>query len=159
MFLDIFNKLDYKQISDYIANIPVSKEDIDVIVNKALSQDRISNDDFIKLLSPKTRPYVDYIKQASFKITQQRHGKVVKLYAPLYVSNECCNSCIYCGFNHKNKITRITLSKEEVLQEAKEIQKMGMQNLLLVAGEFKKNVTVEYLKDLVSELKNLDYIL
>ena len=62
-----------------------------------------------------------------------------------YVSNECTNKCIYCGFNVSNNIDRVTLSLDEIEAEAKLLKEMGIEHLLIVAGECKKNVGQEYL--------------
>ena len=50
----------------------------------------------------------------------QRFGKVIRLFAPLYLSNECINNCAYCGFSRDNAILRVTLGVEEVLREARD---------------------------------------
>ena len=44
-------------------------------------------------------------------MTQQRFGKVIRLFAPLYLSNECINDCKYCGFSRDNPILRVTLTR------------------------------------------------
>ena len=49
-------------------------------------------------------------------MTQQRFGKTIRLFAPLYLSNECINNCSYCGFSRDNPILRVTLSLDEVRQ-------------------------------------------
>ena len=36
-------------------------------------------------------------------------GRVMRLFAPLYLSNECINNCKYCGFSRDNPILRVTL--------------------------------------------------
>ncbi len=85
-------------------------------------------------------------------MTQQRFGKVIRLFAPLYVSNECINNCSYCGFSRDNAILRVTLSIEEVLREARELKQQGFRNILLVAGEHPKFVSNNYLRDCVAAL-------
>ncbi len=72
-------------------------------------------------------------------------ARVMKLYAPLYVSNECVNACLYCGFNVHNKLARVTLSRDEVLREAEAIHRLGFRHLLLVSGEAQNKVTLDYL--------------
>ena len=59
-------------------------------------------------------------------MTQQRFGKVIRLFAPLYLSNECINNCQYCGFSRDNPILRVTLSLEEVKREAQALQGTGL---------------------------------
>jgi 2-iminoacetate synthase len=77
---------------------------------------------------------------------------VIRLFAPLYLSNECINNCQYCGFSRDNPILRVTLSVEEVLREARALNAQGFRNLLLVAGEHPKFVSSDYLRDCVAAL-------
>jgi len=85
-------------------------------------------------------------------MTQQRFGKVIRLFAPLYVSNECINNCTYCGFSRDNPILRVTLSLEEMKREADALKAQGFRNLLLVAGEHPKFVSNNYLRDCIAAL-------
>jgi len=77
---------------------------------------------------------------------------VIRLFAPLYLSNECINNCSYCGFSRDNAILRVTLSLEEVVREAQALAAQGFRNLLLVAGEHPKFVSTGYLADCVRAL-------
>jgi 2-iminoacetate synthase len=85
-------------------------------------------------------------------LTQQRFGKVIRLFAPLYLSNECINNCKYCGFSRDNPILRVTLSVDEVLRESAALHEQGFRNILLVAGEHPKFVSGGYLKECVAAL-------
>ena len=76
-------------------------------------------EDFKALISPAAEPYLEQMAQLSRLYTQQRFGKVILLYIPMYLSNECSNHCIYCGFNHNNDIARKTLTDEEIMEEIK----------------------------------------
>ena len=76
-------------------------------------------DDLKALLSPLAgKQYLEEMAQLSSSITRKRFGKAVRLFAPLYLSNECNNVCDYCGFSMHNKIARKTLSDLEILREA-----------------------------------------
>src|SRR5688572_31948132 len=88
----------------------------------------------------------------SQRLTRQRFGKVIRLFAPLYLSNECINNCKYCGFSRDNPILRVTLTVDEVRREARELAGRGFRNILLVAGEHPKFVSNNYLRDCVSAL-------
>ena len=81
------------------------------------------------------------------QLTQQRFGKVIRLFAPLYLSNECINNCQYCGFSRDNPILRVTLSVDEVVREAKALAGQGFRNILLVAGEHPKFISGRYMAD------------
>lgn len=93
------------------------------------------------------------ITRIAHDLTVQRFGKTIQMYAPLYLSNECIDTCLYCGFSRKNKIVRKTLTVEEVLDEADLLIKEGFQHLLLVSGEHPKKVSPDYLITIVKKLK------
>jgi 2-iminoacetate synthase len=121
-------------------------------VRESLSKLKFSLNDFANLISPAASESLEQISVRSQQLTQQRFGKVIRLFAPLYVSNECINNCSYCGFSRDNAILRVTLSIEEVLREARELKQQGFRNILLVAGEHPKFVSNNYLRDCVAAL-------
>ena len=121
-------------------------------VRESLAKAKLSLNDFANLISPAASEFLEQISVRSQQLTQQRFGKVIRLFAPLYVSNECINNCSYCGFSRDNAILRVTLSIEEVLREARELKQQGFRNILLVAGEHPKFVSNNYLRDCVAAL-------
>ena len=121
-------------------------------VQRALRQSRLSLSDFADLISPAASTQLDLLGQRSATLTRQRFGKVIRLFAPLYLSNECINNCKYCGFSRDNPILRVTLSVDEVIREAHALKAQGFRNLLLVAGEHPKFVSVDYLRECVAAL-------
>jgi 2-iminoacetate synthase len=108
--------------------------------------------DFAALLSPAAGESLEQLCRHSLMLTQQRFGKVIRLFAPLYLSNECINNCQYCGFSRDNPILRVTLSSDEVMREARALREQGFRNLLLVSGEHPKFVSNGYLQDCVRQL-------
>jgi 2-iminoacetate synthase len=122
-------------------------------VEQALATHKPTLEDFKALISPAAEGYLEQMAHKSRAITQRRFGKTIQLYIPLYLSNACANACAYCGFSHTNDITRITLNKEQVLQEIAVIKKMGFQHLLLVTGEHPKECGYAYLKEMVELVK------
>lgn len=121
-------------------------------VRESLAKTKFSLNDFANLISPAAAELLEQLSVHSQKLTQQRFGKVIRLFAPLYLSNECINNCAYCGFSRDNPILRVTLSIEEVLREARALREQGFRNLLLVAGEHPKFVSNNYLRDCVAAL-------
>ena len=80
------------------------------------------------------------------RFTQERFGKTISLYIPMYVSNACTNKCVYCGFNHDNPFKRTTLTLDQVRRECEAIKKLGdFDNILIVSGEFPALCGVDYL--------------
>ena len=108
--------------------------------------------DFAQLISPAAGECLEIMGRRSRQLTQQRFGKVIRLFAPLYLSNECINNCKYCGFSRDNPILRVTLSVDEVLRETRALAGQGFRNVLLVAGEHPKFVSNSYLRDCVAAL-------
>jgi 2-iminoacetate synthase len=108
--------------------------------------------DFAQLISPSAAGMLEQLCRRSQALTQRRFGRVIRLFAPLYLSNECINNCKYCGFSRDNPILRVTLTVEEVAREARALKEKGFRNLLLVAGEHPKFVSNGYLADCVSAL-------
>lgn len=106
--------------------------------------------DFASLLSPAAGARLEELCRRSQALTRRRFGKVIRLFAPLYLSNECINNCRYCGFSRDNPILRVTLSVEEVLKETRALKAQGFRNILLVSGEHPKFVSNNYLHDCVA---------
>lgn len=80
-------------------------------VEQALSSNKLNLDDFMALLSPAAKPYIEPLAQRAQKLTRQRFGNTVGFYVPLYLSNLCANDCTYCGFSMSNRIKRKILKR------------------------------------------------
>ncbi len=150
-FSEIFKKIDQTKIKDLIYS--TTEDQVEEILGKG----KWSVDDFPHLVSPAAEGYIERMAAISRKITLLRFGKTIKLYAPLYISNSCINACKYCGFNVNNKFPRVTLSLDQVLKEANEIFSHGIGHLLLVSGEDRKAVPVDYFEEIVKKLRDKFY--
>jgi len=115
-------------------------------VEQALNADRLTPQDFMALLSPAALPYIEPLAQRAQRLTRQRFGNVVNFYLPLYLSNLCANDCTYCGFSMSNHIKRKTLNEQEIINECEAIRAKGYDNLLLVTGEHKTKVGIDYFR-------------
>ncbi|MBN1361315.1 MAG: 2-iminoacetate synthase ThiH [Sedimentisphaerales bacterium] len=107
----------------------------------------------LALVSPAAEPYLERMAELSRALTLQRFGRAIRLYVPLYVSNYCVNKCRYCGFNCSNDFERVHLTIEEALNEADVLASEGFRDVLLVSGEDKAFVTVDYLAELAARLR------
>ncbi len=124
-----------------------SKQSTAADVQKSIAGEGPSLVDFAQLISPAAGGLLETLGRRSQALTRQRFGKTIRLFAPLYLSNECINNCSYCGFSRDNAILRVTLSIEDVVREARALKEQGFRNLLLVAGEHPKFVSNGYLAD------------
>jgi 2-iminoacetate synthase len=107
---------------------------------------------FEQWIAPKPDAELERMAQTSRSLTLQNFGRTMRLFAPLYLSNECINNCRYCGFSRDNPILRVTLSVDEVVTEARHLSRAGFRQILLVAGEHPKFVGRDYLAQCVRAL-------
>lgn len=143
--------------SDIYQNIPVkawvqqsldtSERTLKSILRKGRAR---SPADFAALISPRAANYIEELAHHSNKLTQRHFGKTIRLFAPLYLSNECVNICTYCGFSRNNEIPRITIPLEQVIAETKLLANQGFRSLLLVAGEHPKYVSNGYVEQCIT---------
>ena len=140
MFSEIVDSYHWETLNEEVKT--KTKQDVE----RALQTEYLSVEDFKALISPAAADYLEIMAAKSRSITQKRFGKTIQLYIPLYLSNECTNHCVYCGFNHNNQIDRIVLNEDEILAEVEVIKNMGYEHLLLLTGESPKHAGVDYIE-------------
>ena len=148
-YLELFHQTHWNEIASIIHKTETSD------VERALdSQGAGGLRDFAALMSPlAAQHYLEPMARLSHRLTTQRFGRVVRLFAPMYLSNECNNVCDYCGFSLGNAIPRKTLSMGETLREAGILKQHGFDHVLLVTGESGRKVGVDYLARSLSVLR------
>ena len=122
-------------------------------VERALSNESCSIEDFKALLSPAAAPYLEQMARKAEEITKNHFGNTVYIFTPLYIANYCQNYCIYCGFNCYNNIRRKKLSFEEIEHEMQVIAKTGMEEILMLTGESRAYSDVHYIGEAVKIAK------
>lgn len=146
-FVERFNRLDLDGWAKAVMKASPAA------VERALDSGETGVNVFAPLISPAAAANLESMCQRARQVSRQRFGKVIRLFAPLYLSNECVNNCRYCGFSRDNSILRVTLSAAEVVREALALKKRGFRNLLLVAGEHPKFVSGGYLETCLEALR------
>ena len=147
-FSKAFDNMNWNNIHSSIYN----KTDKDV--ERALEKSKINLDDFEALISPAAEKYLELMAIKSMETTRKRFGKIIQLYIPLYLSNECHNLCSYCGFNTANKFERKILTLPELAAESNMIKKMGFEHILLVTGEASNKAGFEYFIKVLDQLNS-----
>ena len=116
-------------------------------MEEALNKEMLNVDDFMALVSPAAIPYLEPMARKSQFYTQERFGKTISMYIPLYLSNACTNFCVYCGFQFNNKFKRTTLTEEQIKAGMRSYQELGpFENLLIVTGEYPSVAGVDYIE-------------
>lgn len=150
-FQDLFDQQTWEQTADTIYACDESA--VVVALTKSGNGTKLTLNDFKALISPAAEPYLEHMAGLSKKITQQRFGKTIQMYVPLYLSNMCSNICTYCGFSMENKIRRTTLDMVQLRAEAIAIKKLGFDHLLLVTGESERKVGMAYFEQALTLLR------
>jgi 2-iminoacetate synthase len=146
-FYDTLPAIEWEHIGEEIYH----KTAADVV--HALAQPKPDLEDLKALVSPAAENYLETMAQRSREATQKRFGKTIQFYIPLYLSNQCLNHCVYCGFNHDNNIRRVVLTDEEIMQEVHVIKEMGFEHLLLLTGESPLHAGVDYIEHAIRLVK------
>ena len=97
---------------------------------------------------------LEALARESMSVTRRHFGRTMRLFAPLYLSNECVNNCRYCGFSRDNPILRVTLTLDQVVREARHLAGEGFRNVLLVAGEHPRFVSEGYLERCIEAVRD-----
>lgn len=124
-----------------------SKEDIDRILSKAKEKNGLSHKDVAVLMQTEDEKQLMEIFEIAGQIKESIYGNRIVVFAPLYISNYCVNNCTYCGYKRDNKFARRKLSREEIQEEVRLLEKMGHKRLALEAGEDPVNCDIDYIID------------
>ncbi len=76
------------------------------------------------------------IMDAAREVKESIYGRRLVFFAPLYISNYCANSCLYCAYRRENQaLPRHRLGPAEIADQVRRLEEQGHKRLLLVAGE------------------------
>ena len=118
---------------------------ISEILEKAAQYKGLTHREAAVLLDCKLDKYNERIYELAREIKQKIYGSRIVMFAPLYLSNYCVNSCVYCPYHIKNKnIRRVKLSQEDIVREVVALQDMGHKRLALETGEDPVHNPIEY---------------
>ena len=145
-FFEEINKFESFNFKEYFNS--VSLQDVENSLNK----NNLDKFDLLNLLSDSATPYIEQMAQQANKLTIQYFGRVISLYAPLYISDYCHNYCTYCGFNCKNEFKRKKLSIAEIESEAKILSNTGIKHVLILTGEDPVKTPTSYLVESIEVL-------
>ena len=97
---------------------------VDSIIEKAERKKGLSHREASVLLACDVPEKVQKIYALAERIKQDIYGNRIVMFAPLYLSNYCINSCSYCPYHAKNKhIARKKLTQEDIVREVTALHK------------------------------------
>lgn len=153
--------IDHQEILDslqFAKENKTNKELIESILEKAKACKGLSHREALVLLDCELEEENQKIFDLAMEIKQMFYGNRIVMFAPLYLSNYCINSCVYCPYHAKNKhICRKKLTQEEIKKEVIALQDMGHKRLALETGEDPVNNPIEYVLDSIKTIYSMKH--
>ncbi|MFH1159651.1 MAG: [FeFe] hydrogenase H-cluster radical SAM maturase HydG [bacterium] len=116
-----------------------SKQRIREVISKSLAKNRLTLEETAILINATDPELIHEIKEGARSLKEKVYGQRIVLFAPLYIGNLCTNNCTYCGFKADNlTVKRVTLSRDELVEQVKALEDAGQKRLILVYGEHPK---------------------
>lgn len=131
---------------------------ISEIIKRAYDMKGLTHREALLLLDCEDEALNEEMFKLARHIKQEIYGNRIVLFAPLYLSNYCINSCVYCPYHVKNRhISRKKLSQEELVKEVTALQDMGHKRLALEAGEDPRHNPIEYILDCIKTIYSIKH--
>ena len=106
------------------------------ILARSLALERLDPVETAALLNVEDQDLWQEIFETAREVKNRVYGPRIVTFAPLYCSNLCINSCLYCAFRRENTAqTRRQLTMEEVRRETEALVSVGHKRLIVVCGE------------------------
>jgi 2-iminoacetate synthase len=129
--------IDEEEIKSLLQNNRKSdKTRVRDILAKSLAIERLGPEETAVLLNVRDDDLWEEMYETGLKVKQKVYDNRIVFFAPLYCSNYCVNSCLYCGFRAENSHEkRRRLTMEEVKQETEVMVTEGHKRMMIVYGE------------------------
>ncbi|NLX69518.1 MAG: [FeFe] hydrogenase H-cluster radical SAM maturase HydG, partial [Clostridiales bacterium] len=121
-----------------------TREELEAIIEKGEQAKGLSLEETAALLQNDCPELEDKLFKAARKVKDTIYGTRIVMFAPLYVSDYCVNSCRYCGYKCTNRLERRKLTDDEIRREVEIIINLGHKRIALEAGEDDKNCPIDY---------------
>lgn len=126
---------------------------LEQILDKAKKEKGLTHREAVVLLACDIPEINEQIYTLAKQIKLNYYGNRMVLFAPLYLSNYCVNSCVYCPYHIKNKhIPRKKMTQDEIRREVIALQDMGHKRLALELGEDPINNPIEYVLESIQTI-------
>jgi 2-iminoacetate synthase len=152
--------IDHSEIITSIAegkSLASSHSDVASILQKAKSFNGLHHREAAVLLNVTNPSDIEEIYTVAKQIKEHIYGRRIVIFAPLYLSDYCINSCSYCGYSLNNTHQRHKLNKEQLQEEVINLLELGHKRLALETGEDPINCPFEYVIDCINTIYNTNY--
>ena len=135
----------------------VSPGELNAILEKSARFEGLTPEEVAALLVADNVEYTSRILDIAGEIKAHIYGNRIVLFAPLYVSDYCVNSCSYCGFKADNTRPRRKLTQDEIRDEVAVLEKMGHKRLVIETGEDPENSPIDYVLECINAVYDMKF--
>ena len=129
------------------------RQELERILAKGAMMKGLDHREALTLLESTDTEIIERTASLAREIKQRFYGNRIVMFAPLYLSNYCVNSCVYCPYHAKNRnIARRKLTQEEIRAEVMALQRIGHKRIALEAGEHPVMNPLEYILESIDTI-------
>lgn len=129
------------------------RQELERILAKGAMMKGLDHREALTLLESTDNEIIERTASLAREIKQRFYGNRIVMFAPLYLSNYCVNSCVYCPYHAKNRnIARRKLTQEEIRAEVRALQCVGHKRIALEAGEHPVMNPLEYILESIDTI-------
>ena len=134
------------------------KDYVRSILEKAKTCQGLTHREAAVLLHIEDKNVLAEMFKTAKEIKEKIYGKRIVLFAPLYISSYCVNSCVYCGYQACNEsLTRSKLTMEQLEVEVKILESLGHKRIVIEAGEDPVNCSLDYVIECIRKIYSLKF--
>lgn len=127
------------------------------IIRKASEAKGLTLKESAALLNITDKNILDEMFHVAKEVKERIYGNRMVMFAPLYLTNQCVNNCLYCAFRRDNKdLNRVTLELNDIKNETEFLVKQGHKRILLVAGEHPKKSELSFIGETVKTIYDVN---
>lgn len=153
--------INHEEVMDSLAEAQKQRNDparISEIMAKANLKKGLTHREAAVLLLNEDPEVTQQLYQLAEEIKKDYYGNRIVIFAPLYLSNYCVNSCTYCPYHAKNKhIARKKLTQEDIVREVTALQDMGHKRLAIEAGEDPVHNPISYILECINTIYGIHH--
>ncbi len=121
-----------------------------------LSEKKLSGKDLLFLLNLTGKEEIEQLYKIAYTVKTRYVGKKVYFRGIIEFSNICRKNCYYCGIRRSNrKLTRYSMTSEEIVASAKWAYENGYGSVVLQSGERRNARFVRFIEDVIKEMKKI----
>ena len=163
--LDIWKEkfFELKKADKELSSITKNNKDVSTnlfaVLKKVNLRKKLTNDDLRYLLSIKDKNELRLLYETSNNVRQKIHDNACCVHGIIEFSNNCRQNCEYCGIRRDAKINRYRMTKEEIIETAKNAaEKLNFKALVLQSGE-DEYYSDEMLCEIIKEIRKLNVLI